>query len=232
MESSIPPARERLLMSLSFQSVLAFLDPKSCVKLQQLAKKIYTMVMPRSIYICPTSFQQVFAYIQREQALLTYDPYAQQFNRQKLTSPQMQEGCDHHSARITQLLNGKIFWLESFYNMEGKRGTILFEMKKDKNNFDKVAETQLVSINGAVACSNNAIYISGSQFVKGAECFCFDLADGLAKIKNLPQLLFGRFNHSMILINSRYLYVFGGQLTQPMPFSSMLFERLDTHNID
>ena len=42
----------------------------------------------------------------------------------------------------------------------------------------------------------------------------------------MPEMLFGRFDHAMTVLDQRYLYVFGGQMLARQ-YQSQFFERLD-----
>jgi hypothetical protein len=52
--------------------------------------------------------------------------------------------------------------------------------------------------------------MSGSYQGKTKLCGCFDFRDGNSKYVEMPELLYGRYNHSMITFNQKYLYIFGG----------------------
>lgn len=61
------------------------------------------------------------------------------------------------------------------------------------------------------------VYMSGSKEGKTnqvARAFVGRTKSSSAQFENLPDMLFGRSGHSMIILDNKYLYVFGGLLTR------------------
>lgn len=74
MESNLKRISKSLVSSLCFQTVLKFLNTVDAVKIQQLSKQVYNVIIPRSIYLCPTFYKQVYAIDQIVTNLIIYEP--------------------------------------------------------------------------------------------------------------------------------------------------------------
>lgn len=64
-----------------------------------------------------------------------------------------------------------------------------------------------------MSTSISSVYVTGSQSFRLKACYKLNISENCEDI-DLPELLFGRFNHSMTLFEHRFLFVYGGRIPE------------------
>ncbi|CDW78733.1 macronuclear development protein 3 [Stylonychia lemnae] len=232
MENNSKILGKRILSSLSISTIFSYFDVKEVIQFQSLSKYLYQTGVPRSIFECPTIYLQICAFDETYQNLTVYDPEIQMVQRYPLNNDFRSEflkGIDIYSINTTQMPNGKFYIVVSLQKKSGNRELMILSLSnKDMIIKKEYTATKIFHINGAVTSSINSIFVSGSQVGKTKSCSLVRFQSDQVIVKNLPELQFGRYNHSMTIKNQRYLYVFGGTFTQDHIYSnSPIIERLD-----
>ena len=159
-----------VLKSLSFSTILAFLELKEIIKAQAVSRFVYNIGLPRSLYIAPIIFKQPFAIEPSRKSILIYNAETGLSTRHPLppTEPPL-------SMNATQMPNGRIFMVLAF---QAKR-TQVFEISKRSWILDLRFESRKHSfVQGAVASSvMGRLYISGTKEGKTKAVARIDLSE-------------------------------------------------------
>ncbi len=130
--------------------------------------------------------------------------------------------------------NGRLFSIMSIQFSAAKKVTRIYEINQKELTFELKYESKShYFCHGAVTSLINEIFMSGNKEGRTKACASFNFSGGLdgdVKVRNLPEINFGRYDHSMITFNQRYLYIFGGKFIQQNYYSQNCFERLDLKN--
>jgi hypothetical protein len=111
--------------------------------------------------------------------------------------------------------NGRIIGILAVDLGNSNRHTHVIEINQKDWTFDsKIVSKKHFFFRGAVASSVGEVFASGSEIGRSKAAAMINLrgssSSATEAFRNLPEMLFGRFNHSMIHFDYRYLYTFGG----------------------
>lgn len=117
--------------------------------------------------------------------------------------------------------NGRIFLILAVLTFDQYGEKLNYFEIKEVNKKSWTLESRYVSksltfLNGAVTSTiNNMIYVTGSKTGRSKSAVAIQVSrqQEQTTVKGLPEILFGRYDHSMTVLDMRYLYIFGGHLT-------------------
>ena len=108
--------------------------------------------------------------------------------------------ANDRSIRATQMPNGKIFVV--YCSVLNNKQAHIFEYKSKENKLShRYSSDNHSFLNGAVCSTTNEIYLSGSRLGRTKSCSNVSITRDGIKIRNLPEMIYGRYDHSMTLLN-------------------------------